>query len=334
MCTCRPLLPAVHRPSGASCATAPCPTATCRSRTSAWPAQWDDLQIPVGVAFFFRNSALERVVAFYPSPAGATESRAAARRLGARSLARDHPQLAPLRARRRGAAGARRPDGDRGGRVLPRADRRLLRAGRPAAPTWRGFDGGQEARDALDGFFDRVAPGASRRPSGGREPARPSTVARRRRRAVRRRAELTARLRIDGDHRRRRCTRSRCAARSASSRSAAATTDAEEERLRELFGDRDRWARHAQAVPVDAVPTMVPGLHRRDRGRPARAVHLRLRGGAARKYLHALDDGEIPLSCCSAAPCSPAARRASRSQPVPVGRARRRTACRSPCGGT
>ena len=38
------------------------------------PAQWDALQIPVSVAFFFVNSTLDRVAAFYPSPAGATES--------------------------------------------------------------------------------------------------------------------------------------------------------------------------------------------------------------------------------------------------------------------
>jgi Family of unknown function (DUF5947) len=37
-------------------------------------AQWDALQIPVRLAFFFRNSTLGRFVAFYPSPAGATES--------------------------------------------------------------------------------------------------------------------------------------------------------------------------------------------------------------------------------------------------------------------
>jgi hypothetical protein len=35
---------------------------------------WETLQIPVGLAFFFRNSALDRTVAFYPGPAGATES--------------------------------------------------------------------------------------------------------------------------------------------------------------------------------------------------------------------------------------------------------------------
>ncbi|WP_344013613.1 DUF5947 family protein [Streptomyces thermospinosisporus] len=35
---------------------------------------WERLGIPVGVVFLFRNSALGRTVAFYPSPAGATES--------------------------------------------------------------------------------------------------------------------------------------------------------------------------------------------------------------------------------------------------------------------
>src|SRR5215472_2436548 len=35
---------------------------------------WEALQIPVGLAFFFHNSTLGRTVAFYPGPAGATES--------------------------------------------------------------------------------------------------------------------------------------------------------------------------------------------------------------------------------------------------------------------
>ena len=34
---------------------------------------WNELQIPVAMAFFFYNSALGRVVAGYPSPGGATE---------------------------------------------------------------------------------------------------------------------------------------------------------------------------------------------------------------------------------------------------------------------
>jgi hypothetical protein len=36
--------------------------------------QWDQLEIPVGMAFFFFNSNLNRIVACYPGPAGATES--------------------------------------------------------------------------------------------------------------------------------------------------------------------------------------------------------------------------------------------------------------------
>ena len=36
--------------------------------------QWDDLMIPVGMAFFFYNSLEKRVMAYYPSPAGPTES--------------------------------------------------------------------------------------------------------------------------------------------------------------------------------------------------------------------------------------------------------------------
>lgn len=35
---------------------------------------WDALAIPVSLAFFFHNSAHDRPVAFYPGPAGATES--------------------------------------------------------------------------------------------------------------------------------------------------------------------------------------------------------------------------------------------------------------------
>jgi hypothetical protein len=36
--------------------------------------QWDALQLPVDIAFFMTNSVVRRTIAFYPSPAGATES--------------------------------------------------------------------------------------------------------------------------------------------------------------------------------------------------------------------------------------------------------------------
>jgi hypothetical protein len=37
-------------------------------------SDWDALMIPINLAFFFQNSLDSRVSAFYPSPAGATES--------------------------------------------------------------------------------------------------------------------------------------------------------------------------------------------------------------------------------------------------------------------
>ena len=37
-------------------------------------AEWNGLMVPINMAFFFKNSLEHRVVAMYPSPAGATES--------------------------------------------------------------------------------------------------------------------------------------------------------------------------------------------------------------------------------------------------------------------
>lgn len=36
--------------------------------------EWNGLMVPINMAFFFRNSVEQRVIAMYPSPAGATES--------------------------------------------------------------------------------------------------------------------------------------------------------------------------------------------------------------------------------------------------------------------
>lgn len=36
--------------------------------------QWESLMIPINLAFFYRDSAANRMIAMYPSPAGATES--------------------------------------------------------------------------------------------------------------------------------------------------------------------------------------------------------------------------------------------------------------------
>ena len=37
-------------------------------------AEWDGLMVPINMAFFFKNSLEKRVIAMYPSPAGAMES--------------------------------------------------------------------------------------------------------------------------------------------------------------------------------------------------------------------------------------------------------------------
>src|SRR6202162_4546313 len=37
-------------------------------------AEWNSLMVPINMAFFFRSSLENRIVALYPSPAGATES--------------------------------------------------------------------------------------------------------------------------------------------------------------------------------------------------------------------------------------------------------------------
>jgi uncharacterized protein DUF5947 len=112
--------------------------------------QWDALQIPVSVAFFFVNSTIDRVAAFYPSPAGATES------LLSLDVWDDvvdaNPELATLL-----------PDVEA---ILVRTDRETREIEVYLVPIdacyelvghlrrlWQGFDGGAEAQEALELFF-------------------------------------------------------------------------------------------------------------------------------------------------------------------------------------
>ena len=127
-------------------------------------AEWAELQIPVGMAFFFVNSALGQVVASYPSPAGVTECEldlAAWDRLAA-----THPLLGEMtpdveaifvnRAENgRAGPGGRPPQASPGQGyevfLIPIdecyalvGELRLL---------WQGFDGGAEVRAALASFL-------------------------------------------------------------------------------------------------------------------------------------------------------------------------------------
>jgi len=157
MCACRPCY-LVFAPQGAGGAR----FRAVPDRFVSFPnfalssAQWEALQIPVGVAFFFTNSSLEQVAAFYPSPAGATESLLSLDAWD--QIVEANSDLATL---------------------LPDVEAFLVRSADRQSGTaqaecylvpidvcyelvgelrrlWKGFDGGTEAHAALDAFFDRV----------------------------------------------------------------------------------------------------------------------------------------------------------------------------------
>jgi len=113
------------------------------------PGQWDALQIPVSMAFFFRNSRTGEVSGFYPSPAGATECLLPLQAWD--DIERGNPTVTTLK-----------PDVEA---LLLRVDPMeclivpidscyelvgLLRR------SWRGFDGGTEAREQVRLFFSRM----------------------------------------------------------------------------------------------------------------------------------------------------------------------------------
>ncbi|MGW1724254.1 DUF5947 family protein [Streptomyces sp. NPDC002306] len=113
---------------------------------------WDSLQIPVGVAFFFRNAALDRLVALYPSPAGATESELEP---AVWTAALGDSRLAALLEPDVEALLLRRTEGRCECYLVP-VDICYELVGRMRL-LWQGFDGGAEARSALDAFFAHVA---------------------------------------------------------------------------------------------------------------------------------------------------------------------------------
>jgi hypothetical protein len=137
-------------------------------------AMWEELRLPVEMAFFFRNSAEGRVTAYYPSPMGPTESLlelAAWEELEAANpvLATLEPDVEALLINR--ARGARQA-------WLVPIDECYSLVGL-IRTRWRGLTGGQEVWEEIERFFSaldrraratrRSGPTTSAAPAGAAE---------------------------------------------------------------------------------------------------------------------------------------------------------------------
>ena len=154
MCSCRPcyLLFLSDGAGGAHFKSVPDRYVACTDVMLS-PEQWDNLQIPVSVAFFFLNSSLDRVAAFYPGPAGATESELPLTTWAEITLA--NPQLTTLEPDVEAFLVRSRPTGSGTDCYIVPIDACYELVGH-LRRLWRGFDGGREANARLDAFFDDV----------------------------------------------------------------------------------------------------------------------------------------------------------------------------------
>jgi Family of unknown function (DUF5947) len=110
-------------------------------------AQWDGLMIPINIAFFLRNSLDGKMAAFYPSPAGATESLLDLKtwnELAGDIVLRDDVE----------ALVVHRLRGRREYYVLP-IDHCYRLVGL-IRTKWRGLSGGDDVHAAIDSFFDEM----------------------------------------------------------------------------------------------------------------------------------------------------------------------------------
>jgi len=129
--------------------------------------QWNALQIPVDVAFFMGHSAIGRTIAFYPSPAGATESAlmltAWDELVGANPWVRAvAPDVEALLVRKD-------PEQDGYACFIVPIDACYELVGR-IRRHWSGMSGGDAVRAAIDGFFADVTArsGTADAPTGSR----------------------------------------------------------------------------------------------------------------------------------------------------------------------
>ena len=114
-------------------------------------AIWEQLRIPVDMAYFFHDSRQRRVLAYYPGPMGATESRLELTAWEA--LEQANPVLSELEEDVEALLVNRVGDNRRQWLVPIEDCYRLVAAIRTR---WRGFSGGREVWEAIDAFFAQL----------------------------------------------------------------------------------------------------------------------------------------------------------------------------------
>jgi hypothetical protein len=152
LCTCRPCY-LVFEPAGAAQGKyRAIPTRYVEVAGFAIDdAQWDALAVPIGLAFFFYNSLESRMIAFYPSPAGATESLLPLDTWD--EIAGGFPELATLKPDVEAILVERTRESSRAFIVPIDAAYELVGIIRTS---WKGFDGGEEAHAKIAAYFERV----------------------------------------------------------------------------------------------------------------------------------------------------------------------------------
>jgi hypothetical protein len=113
--------------------------------------QWESLRVPVDMAFFFYSAPAERVVAFYPSPMGPTES---LRKLSAwEELEESNPVLKGME-RDVEALLVNRVRGAREHFLVPMDECYSLVG--LIRMNWRGLSGGREVWEKIGRFFEEL----------------------------------------------------------------------------------------------------------------------------------------------------------------------------------
>jgi hypothetical protein len=114
-------------------------------------AEWESLSLPINLAFFFYNTPNQKMVAMYPSPAGATESLLPL--TAWESLVRQNSVLGDMQADVEALLVNR--VGDKRDYFLAPIDKCFELVG-TIRMHWRGLSGGEEVWRAIDEFFARL----------------------------------------------------------------------------------------------------------------------------------------------------------------------------------